>query len=112
MRVERKAVLFCFSVKSGRFESTSERNKFFKELYGWKQIVSRENKVYKYWREGILDDVPHQKVDQSSFIVPEENFEKVADFLKEWHDKVIWKTFRVLLENFEAFFKNGIDEVE
>jgi|SRR5438445_2256058 len=104
MREEKKAVLFCFSVRSGKFESNSERNKFFKELYGWKQVVSRENKVYKYWREGILDDVPHQKIDQSSFIVPQDHFKKVAGFLSEWHDKVMWKTFEVLLEDFEKFF--------
>jgi len=109
MREEKKAVLFCFSVRSGKFESNSERNKFFKELYGWKQIVNRENKVYKYRREGILDDVPHQKVDQSSFIVPEDQFNKVADFLSEWHDKVIWKTFKVLLEDFEQFFNNDVE---
>ena|SRR2546428_14128760 len=111
MRVERKAVLFCFSVKSGKFESNSERNKFFKNLYGWKQVVNRENKVYEYRREGILDDVPHQKVDQSAFIVPEDQFEKVANFLTEWHDKVMWKTFKVLLEDSENFFKQG-EEVE
>ena len=111
---EKKAMLICFSVKSERFESHYERNKFFRGLYGWKQTIIKkvtgekpniQNKVYTYRREGLLDEMPHKKVDQSSFIVPEDNFEKITSFLSEWHDKVIWKTFKVLLEDFDEFFK-------
>jgi len=120
---EKKAVLICFSVKSGKFESHYERNKFFRGLYGWKQMIRKEvmiegkkpktqEKVYTYRREGLLDKMPHKKVDQSSFIVPEDNFEKITRFLKEWHDKVIWKTFKVLLEeDFEDFFEEVEEEV-
>jgi hypothetical protein len=101
---EKKAILICFSVKSGKFESYSERNKFFKKLYGWKQVIRKEimlgkkEKSYVYKREGLLDEIPHLKVDQSSFIVPEDEFERIVGFLKEWHDKVIWRTFKVLLD--------------
>jgi hypothetical protein len=103
---KKRAVLICFSVKSGNFESHYERNKFFRGLYGWKQIIPKEKKVYTYRREGVLDEIPHRKIDQSSFIVPEDGFEKIINFLKEWHDKVIWKTFKVLLEeDLEEFFK-------
>jgi hypothetical protein len=104
---EKKAVLVCFSVKSGRFESSYERNKFFRSLYGWKQIIKKEisgnklrkeEKIYTYRREGLLDEIPHKKIDQSSFIVPEDEFEKVEKFFKEWEDKVIWRNFKILLE--------------
>jgi hypothetical protein len=103
----KKAVLICFSIKSGKFESSYERNKFFRSLYGWKQIIKkevignksrREEKIYAYKREGLLDGIPHKKIDQSSFIIPEEEFEKIREFFKEWEDKVIWKNFKILLE--------------
>jgi hypothetical protein len=118
----KKAVLICFSVKSGKFESHYERNKFFRGLYGWKQMIRKEivvegkkpktqEKVYTYRREGLLDEMPHIKVDQSSFIIPENNFEKIVRFFEEWHDKVIWKKFKVLLEeDFEDFFEKEIEE--
>lgn len=101
-----KAVLITFSVESKKFESNYERNKFFRGLYGWKQIITKEKKIYTYRREGLLDEIPHKKIDQSSFIIPEDGFEKIIEFLKEWHDKVIWKTFKVLLdEDLDKFFE-------
>lgn len=113
-------MLIAFSVQSGKFESHYERNKFFRSLYGWKQMIRKEvivgkkkpkEKVYTYQREGILDEVPHERVDQSSFIVPENGFEKIEKFMKEWRDKVIWKSFKVLLDkDLEDFFKEGLEE--
>ena len=115
MPKEKKAMLVCFSVKSEKFESHYERNKFFRRLYGWKQVITKrlsgkkpevQKKVYTYRREGLLDEMPHKKIDQSSFIVPENDFERITNFLEDWHDKVIWKSFKVLLdEEFEDFFK-------
>lgn len=117
MKEEKKAVLIAFSVQSGKFESHYERNKFFRGLYGWKQMIRKEvvvgerkkpkEKVYTYQREGLLDGIPHEKVDQSSFIVPEDDFDRIEKFMKEWRNKVIWKSFKVLLEDgdFEDFFE-------
>jgi len=105
----KKAILICFSVNSEKFENKYERNKFFRHLYGWKQIIRKEEKVYSYERNGLLDEIPHLKVDQSSFIIPEAHIRKVIEFLKEWEDKVIWKTFKVLLdEDIEDLIKEGI----
>jgi len=65
-------------------------------------VIAKENKKYVYKRNGLLQEIPHIKVDQSSFIVPEEEFEKIIKFFEEWEDKVIWKNFKVLLdESFE-----------
>lgn len=100
MRIK-KTVLITFTVRSEKFDSNSERNKFFRELYGWKQTVPTENKTYEYHRKGLLDEMPHTKVDQSSFIIPEDNFDKMTEFFEEWHKKVIWKTFKVLLDDKE-----------
>jgi len=114
MSKEKKAVLFAFTVKSQEFHNNSERNKFFRALYGWKQVVPKENKEYVYQREGLLDEMPHVKVDQSSFIVPEENFDRIFEFFDEWSKKVIWRNFKVLLEDrdFEEMFEKEEEEEE
>ena len=96
--MQKKAVLIAFSVQSKKFESNTERNKFFRMLYGWRQVVPKEKKEYVYQREGLLDEMPHVKVDQSSFIVPEEDSDRIFEFFDEWSDKVIWKNFKILLE--------------
>lgn len=108
---EKKGVLIAFSVQSQKFESNSERNKFFRMLYGWKQIVPKDDKEYVYERKGLLDEIPHEKVDQSSFIVPEDDFDRIERFFDEWSKKVIWKTFKVLLdENIEKEFEEWEEE--
>lgn len=94
----KKGVLIAFSVQSEKFVSNYERNKFFHTLYGWTQTISGGKKEYVYRREGILDEMPHVKVDQSSFIVEEDDFDKLFRFFHEWSNKVIWKTFKVLLD--------------
>ncbi|MDI6806748.1 MAG: hypothetical protein QMD14_02945 [Candidatus Aenigmarchaeota archaeon] len=103
---ERKAILVSFSIRCGKCES-SERNRFFKTLYGWEQRIPSEKKTYIYRREGLLDEIPHIKVDQSSFIIHENEFDRMFKFFEEWTDKVIWKTFKILLEEdeWEEFFK-------
>ena len=123
MKEEKKGVLIAFSVQSGKFESHYERNKFFRGLYGWKQMIRKEvvvtkkqkpkEQFYTYRREGLLDEIPHEKVDQSSFIVPEDEVGRIMKFFKEWSDKVMWKSFKVLLEDddmFEDFFKEEVEE--
>ncbi|MFH0711239.1 MAG: hypothetical protein V1944_01545 [Candidatus Aenigmatarchaeota archaeon] len=103
MKVEKKAVMICFSVRSGEMDSNYERNKFFRGLYGWKQTINKGGKRYEYRREGVLDEMPYEKVDQSSFIVPENSFEELVKFMDEWHDKVMWRTFKILLEDKDIF---------
>ena len=120
--MRKRAVLIAFTIRGERFRSIYERNKFFKELYGWEQVIRKEffarsktkEKVYRYKRGGILTEVPHIKVDQSSFIVPENEFDKILNFLREWHDKVIFRTFKILLEDEEILkrFEEFEREVE
>ena len=100
---QRKAVMFTFTMKSARV-TNSEKTKFFKELYGWTQTVPGGKKKYVYHREGVLEDMPHEKVDQSSFLVPENDAERMMDFFGEWGKKVMLRTFNVLLDN-DDFFK-------
>ena len=94
---EKRGMLISFSIKSTKIRP-SEKTVFFRKLYGWKQVVPNETRTYEYERPGILDEMPHAKVDQSSFIVPEENFDQIMEFFEEWSNKVMLKTFKVLLD--------------
>ena len=95
------AVLTSFDTESEKFDSNYERNKFFSKLYGRKQIIIRKDKRYVYRREGLLDEIPHIKVDNSVFIVAMEHLRRMEEFFREWEDKVLVKSFPVLLEDKE-----------
>ncbi len=96
--MRKKAVLISFSIMTKKFENKSERNKFYKELYGWKQIVKKQEKKYTYRRGGLLDEIPHIKVDRSVFIIMKKHMDRMIKFLEEWEDKIKWNVFDVLLD--------------
>ncbi len=93
----RRAILITFTVRTRNFNNNTERNKFFRELYGWKQIVTTEDKRYEYKRDGLLDEMPHLRVDRSMFIIMRRNLERMRQFFEEWEDKINWNEFDVLL---------------
>lgn len=112
MRIEirkkngREAILISFDTVRRKFKSPSERNRFYWELYGRKQIVIKKKKKYVYQREGVLEDIPHIKVSNSVFIIAMNHMKRMMDFFDKWEDKVELKTFPVLLD------KKEIEEVE
>jgi len=106
-RSRKKAVMFTFSMKSASV-TNSEKTKFFKELYGWTQTVPGGKKKYVYHREGVIEEMPHEKVNPSSFMVPENDAERMMEFFDEWGKKVMLRTFNVLLDN-DDFFKEFRD---
>jgi hypothetical protein len=93
-----ETILICFSVKTKRFRNIYERNRFFKELYGWKQVIRKEKRSYEYKREGLLDRIPHIRVDQSMFIILKKHLQLMEEFFREWEDKINWNEFQVLLD--------------
>ena len=95
------AVLICFNTHSEKFESNYERNKFFRGLYGWTQIIRKERSEYRYRREGLLNEIPHIKVDNSVFIVTLKEMEKITNYMMEWEDKIDYEIFKVLLSHEE-----------
>jgi len=100
----KKAILICYSFEN-RKGNNYQRVKFFKSLYGWKQVIKKRRR-YVYRREGLLDRIPHLKVDQSSLIIPEEFEKEILNFMKEWEDFVCFKKFKVLVdEELENLFK-------
>ncbi len=96
------AILISFDTDSEKFESASERNRFFWGLHGRRQTVIKNEKRYEYEREGLLDEIPHIKVDNSVFIVAMEHMKRMMEFFDGWDDKVEVKTFPVLLGRSEA----------
>jgi len=92
------AILISFDTVRENFQSVSERNKFFKELHGWKQTVVKESRRYEYNREGLLNEVPNIPVSNSVFIVAMEHMKRMQDFFDEWQKKVQVEMFPVLLD--------------
>lgn len=92
------AILITFDTRQEAFDSDYERNKFFNELYGRKQIVIKQNKRYEYRREGVMDEIPHLKVANSVFIIMQKHMEMMEQFFKEWEDKVLVRSYPVLLD--------------
>ncbi len=94
---ENTGILISFDMDCSKFDSNYERNKFFRGLYGWEQVIRKNNSVYHYHREGVMNEVPHIKVDNSVFIVALEEMQRILDYFGEWESKIHWKTFQVLL---------------
>lgn len=93
-----KVVIISFDTVSEKFDSNYERNKFFRELYGWEQIVPREGKNYKYRRPGLLDEIPHQKISNSVFMIALEHMKRMEEFFEQWRKKVEYDIIEVVLE--------------
>ncbi len=92
------AVLISFNTHSEKFQSNYERNKFFRGLYGWTQIIRKESSEYRYEREGLLNEIPHIKVDSSVFIVAFQEMQRILNYMEEWDDKIDYDFFKVLLD--------------
>ncbi len=97
-RKEQTAILISFDTVKEKFESASERNRFYWELHGRKQVVVKQSGRYEYDREGLLEEIPHIDVADSVFIIAMENMKRMMQFFKEWQDKVEFETFPVLLD--------------
>ena len=96
------AILVSFNTNVDKFDSISERSKFFEKLHGRKQTIIKEKKKYEYRRPGVLDEIPHIPVDNSVFIIMQEHMKRMEQFFDQWDDKVLVKTFPVLLNEEEA----------
>ncbi len=95
------AILISFDIQSENFKSPSEKCKFFEELYGRKQVIKRHKKIYRYHREGVLGEIPHLNVDKSVFIIMQEHIKRMEQFFNEWENKVMVKSFPVLITDKE-----------
>jgi hypothetical protein len=92
------AILISFDTLRDKFQSPSERNKFYWELHGRKQVVMKKSVRYEYEKEGLLEAIPNIPVSDSVFIIAMEHMKRMEQFFKEWQDKVEFETFPVLLD--------------
>ena len=92
------AILISFNTEAEKFETPTERSKFFTELHGRKQTIIKAGRRYEYDRPGLLDEIPNIAVDNSVFIIAQEHMRQMMGFMREWEEKVAFKTFPVLLK--------------
>jgi len=104
-------VIVTFHTQKERFDSDYDKSKFFRELHGWKQTVPRNGKRYVYERKGLLGEVPHVKVSESTFIVKTEEAKPVMDYFQEWADKVQVEMFEMMMRQQEFMRRMCQDEV-
>ena len=97
-RKDNTAILISFDTVKDKFESASERNRFYWELHGRKQVVIKQSGRYEYNKEGLLAEIPNIPVSDSVFIIAMEHMKRMEEFFKEWHNKVEFETFPVLLD--------------
>ena len=93
-----RCVIISFRTIPKKFESDYERSKFFRELYGWKQTVPKNGRIYLYKRAGVLDDVPHKKIADSVFLIATEHMKRMEEFFSEWGEKVEYDIMNVMVD--------------
>lgn len=93
----KRVVIISFSTRRDKFKSMSERNQFFRELYGWKQVVVKNGKRYDYSRNGVLGEMPHIRIEDSVFMVPEDHLKEVNDYFNKWKDMVDFHMMKMML---------------
>ncbi|MFB6182629.1 MAG: hypothetical protein ABEI78_01050 [Candidatus Nanohaloarchaea archaeon] len=95
----KEAALLTYNTKKENFESVYERNKFYRGLFGYKQTVKRNGKKYEYEKDGIMDEIPNIRIDDSVFIIKKSGIYKVEEYFEDWKNKVSHHIFTVLIED-------------
>jgi hypothetical protein len=97
IRKTEKIFIVSFDTHGNRFVSDYERNKFYRELHGWKQIVCYGGKRYCYRRQGLLDNIPHIRIADSVFAIAAEHIKQIEEFFENWQKRVEYEIFEMLM---------------
>lgn len=89
--------MITFSTRSDCFKSMYERNMFYRGLYGWRQIIRKCYGTYEYYKSGVLDQIPHLRVDKSLFIVFHDDLEIVKEYFNMWGNKIRYNCFEIII---------------
>jgi hypothetical protein len=100
-----EASLLTYSTEKKNFDSVYERNKFYRGLFGYKQTVKRNGKEYEYDKDGLMDRIPHIRIDDSVFIIAKDMNGEVEEYFIQWEPKVSYHIFKVILDNEELLKK-------
>lgn len=108
----KQVVIVRFHTRPKRFVSDYERNKFFRGLHGWKQIIPGEKKQYLYKRSGLLDEIPHAKIADSVFMIAMENMRRVEEYFEQWEKKIDFEMTEVMMERekLKRLFRQHLNE--
>jgi hypothetical protein len=74
-----KGTLIAFTVPTGK--DRVRASSFAKMFYG--QATSSHEGRYRYWRRGLLDDIPYNKLIRGVVIVRAEDANRIIEFLRE-----------------------------
>lgn len=91
--------LLTYNTRREKFESMYERNKFYRGLFGYRQTVKKNGKKYEYEKDGLMDQIPNVRIDDSVFILQNKSVEKVEEYFSKWGDKVSYHIFTVMIED-------------
>ena len=98
VRKYEKVAIITFDIKTKKFKSRYEVNKFFRGLYGWEQTVPGNKKKYHYHRCGVLDRVPHAKIADSVLLVAFKNLRDILNYLRQWEEKIDYEIISMMME--------------
>lgn len=110
--MSKKASLLTYNTERDKFESVYERNKFYRGLFGYKQTVKRNGKKYEYEKDGLMDEIPNVRIDDSVFILSNQHVKRVERYFTDWGEKVSHHIFKVLLQDPQIIQKIQSDETE
>jgi hypothetical protein len=96
---KKKATLITYNTHREHFESVYERNKFYRGLFGYKQTVKKNGKTYEYEKDGLMDEIPNCRIDNSVFIVAKQNVDQLKEYFNTWENKVTFHVFTVMIED-------------
>lgn len=92
-------IQYKFIIPDNTKHSSYSYQKLFRALYGYTQVVDKSNgKRYKYYRKGVLSEVPHIRPRKNCVVIPPEHFQGLIEFFKTgrnpahyWKGKGDWK---------------------
>ncbi len=109
---QQDAALLTYNTNREYFDSVYERNKFYRGLFGYKQTVRKNNKTYEYEKDGLMDEIPNTRVDDSVFIFAKEHVKPVEKYFQKWEGKVSYHIFTVIIQEKKILEKIKTNEQE
>ena len=107
------ASLLTYSTEKKNFDSVYERNKFYRGLFGYQQTVKKNGKTYEYDKNGLMDEIPNIRIDDSVFIIAKKQTSKAREYFTEWEPKISYHIFTVMIEDQKIIKKiNGNTDKE
>ncbi len=73
--------------------------------------MKRNGKTYEYDKDGLMDEVPNVRIDDSVFIIKEEYNSQVKAYFTDWGDKVSYHLLKVIVDDQKLLEKLNKGEI-